>query len=265
MKEVLKRSLFAFLFIGLIALLLYFYEYKIILTLVLSLFLIALVLEYVKLVEKKNIFLSKTSLIIASLGEIFSVYLATEYASLKLLPLLFPFLFFVFLFVNYFRNVKDSLFKIALSSFGFIYIVVPVSFFLAILYFPQNGRLWFIYLLLVTKASDIGAYFGGKLFGKHLLAPIISPKKTREGALFGFCASMLASLSFSPFFGLANVLILGVILSIFAQVGDLAESLLKRDAEIKDSGIVPGLGGLLDIVDSLLFNALIVYLFLIWQ
>ena len=117
--------------------------------------------------------------------------------------------------------------------------------------------------LTVTKMGDIGAYFGGKLLGKKKLAPLLSPKKTCEGAIAGGLLSICASLLFSRLshhygwegFDLSwkESLILGALISLSGQLGDLAESLLKRDAKIKDSSCFPGLGGMLDMTDSLLF------------
>ena len=116
-----------------------------------------------------------------------------------------------------------------------------------------------VYLILVTKSGDIGAYFIGSRFGRHNLIPRISPKKTVEGALGGLFFSLLVSVScigFLPMFGLVRLAILGICLGLLAQVGDLSESLIKRDCQSKDSGkTFPGLGGVLDAIDSLLFTA----------
>ena len=128
------------------------------------------------------------------------------------------------------------------------------------------------YLLTVTKITDIGAYVAGSLLGKRKLAPHISPNKTIEGAFFGLLCAIGASFAFHLLGGAAPVgtfqlgtlawLPLGCILGITGQFGDLSESLLKRDANKKDSNTLPGLGGVLDAVDSLLFNAPIIYLYL---
>ena len=120
--------------------------------------------------------------------------------------------------------------------------------------------------------TDTGGFFIGKKFGKEKLAPYISPKKTWEGALGGFVAAIFSSIAvvffasiFDPeAFGLTlwQSIWLGAGIGICAQIGDLSESLLKRDGGIKDSNQVPGLGGMLDIVDSLVFSAPLVYIFL---
>ena len=121
------------------------------------------------------------------------------------------------------------------------------------------------YLILVTKSGDIGTYFIGKRLGKHSLIPRISPKKTVEGALGGLLFSVvvsLASIGFLPVFSLLHLFVMGLILGVLAQIGDLSESLIKRDCGAKDSGrTLPGLGGVLDITDSILFTAPIFYFY----
>jgi phosphatidate cytidylyltransferase len=124
----------------------------------------------------------------------------------------------------------------------------------------------------VTKITDVGAYFVGRLWGKTKLSPTLSPKKTVEGAAAGFISAVIASILihfagrqfFNSHFGLSFVesIWLGMLIGVFGQIGDLAESLLKRDAVVKDSNTLPGLGGVLDMVDSLLFTAPIVYFFI---
>ena len=140
----------------------------------------------------------------------------------------------------------------------------------------QTGRLLIFYLVVVVKAMDTGAYFTGTLLGRHKLIPRISPGKTWEGFYGGIAAGLAASLIFfwvrqSPDapgvaeFGsvamtLWDAVILGVLLPVTGVVGDLAESLLKRASGAKDSGMsIPGLGGILDILDSLLFAAPVLY------
>ena len=165
--------------------------------------------------------------------------------------------------------------NLAITLFGIIYLTLPISCALRINYFfpeqaAQDGRLWLAYVLLVTKMTDIGAYFCGKTLGKNKLAPSISPKKTIEGALGGLGAALITSLIFTllastltifPMSFLQSIWI-GIAMSVLAQLGDLSESLLKRDAGVKDSSHLPGLGGMLDIVDSLIFTLPLMYLLL---
>ncbi len=129
--------------------------------------------------------------------------------------------------------------------------------------FPEGWKLIF-FLLLVVWLGDSGAYYFGKAFGKHKLSPVISPKKTVEGMAGGVFVSIVTAIvihfTFFPKFPLHHAIIAGVILSFAGVVGDLAESMWKRSAAVKDSGtLLPGHGGFLDRFDSILFTAPILY------
>ena len=118
------------------------------------------------------------------------------------------------------------------------------------------GRGWLLFALLVTFASDTGAFFVGRAMGRRPMAPVISPNKTWEGAAGGFLAAVLAAVVLAALFELSIPLwqrfLAGACIGIAAQVGDLAESRLKRISQVKDAGsIIPGHGGILDRVDSL--------------
>jgi phosphatidate cytidylyltransferase len=135
--------------------------------------------------------------------------------------------------------------------------------------FGTNGREWMLFLLLATFASDTGAYAVGRLVGRHPLAPRVSPSKTIEGAFGGLAGSALVAILTGSVFRLSTspwrLLALGVAVSVAAQLGDLAESALKRRLDIKDAGVlVPGHGGLLDRLDSLLFTGAVVYYAVRW-
>jgi len=137
------------------------------------------------------------------------------------------------------------------------------------------GRNWVFFALLATVASDTAAFFIGRAIGRHKLAPQISPNKTWEGAIAGVIGAVIFSLLFTPpeLFSLTNPLhiqglsyweaiLLGALVSVFSQLGDLAESLLKRNAKVKDSGnLFPGHGGVLDRLDSIIFAGVVVYYF----
>jgi len=117
---------------------------------------------------------------------------------------------------------------------------------------------------------DTAAYLVGRAWGRHQLAPGVSPQKSIEGAVGGLLASIaagaLARAWFAPFLSWAAALALGALVGVFAQLGDLVESLLKRDAETKESSsLIPGHGGVLDRFDSILFAAPLVYYFLVWE
>jgi phosphatidate cytidylyltransferase len=120
-------------------------------------------------------------------------------------------------------------------------------------------------LIFVVKCSDIGAYTAGHLFGKHKFSPVISPKKTWEGMFGAVIAAVLVAVAFAVYCDIMSWwsgAIFGVAFAFLGQLGDLAESMLKRDAEKKDaSNNVPGFGGILDVVDSILVTAPFGYLF----
>jgi phosphatidate cytidylyltransferase len=154
-----------------------------------------------------------------------------------------------------------------------MYVPWLLNFIQKINFFPGldgHGKFYVLYFILVTKFSDMGAYVIGSLIGKHKMIPRISPAKTWEGFGGAILVSAGASVAFTHFFGdkmlgmtTTHAIVIGVILSITAVVGDLIESLFKREAGVKDSGsFFPGIGGILDLLDSLLFNAPIMYLYL---
>lgn len=132
----------------------------------------------------------------------------------------------------------------------------------------EAGREWLFLTLFATFGSDTTAYFIGKAIGKHKLAPRISPGKTWEGAVAGLFGAVIISLLFTLSTPLqlplsyGQAIFLGVLVSIFGQLGDLAESALKRSTGVKESGnLMPGHGGLLDRMDSVVFAGVVVYLF----
>lgn len=166
---------------------------------------------------------------------------------------------------------------IATTLFGLMYVPWLLNFIQKISFFPfpsgspaDAGKYFLLYFILVTKFSDMGAYAVGSLIGKHKMIPRISPGKTWEGFGGAILVSTGGSLAFVHFFGAKMVgmnylhaVILGVVLSVAAVIGDLIESLFKREAGVKDSGkLFPGIGGILDLLDSLLFNAPLMYLYL---
>ena len=168
-----------------------------------------------------------------------------------------------------YREPGQSITRIALSVLVVIYLGLLASFLLALRFFHSNewGMAALLSMIVVTKVSDAGAYAAGNLFGRHRLSPRLSPNKTVEGAVGAFVFGCLVSvLMFSFLFpwlvGEPNttplwaMLVYGVIVVIAGMLGDLAESLLKRDARQKDSSHwLPGLGGALDVLDSVLVAA----------
>ena len=137
--------------------------------------------------------------------------------------------------------------------------------------FPNAGRDFVFLALLATFGSDTAAYFVGKAWGRHKLAPSISPGKTWEGTIAGVIGAVIVAYLFTLEAPLQlplswwQAILLGLAISVFGQLGDLVESLLKRNCGVKDSGaLMPGHGGLLDRMDSVLFAGVVVYLWYIY-
>jgi phosphatidate cytidylyltransferase len=171
------------------------------------------------------------------------------------------------------RSNTAGLLAISTTLFGLMYVPWLLNFIQKINFFfypVLAGRYYLLYFVLITKFSDTGAYAIGSLIGRHKMIPRISPGKTWEGFGGAILGSTLASLVFVYFLGpgmpgmnWTHAVILGSLLGVCAVVGDLIESLFKREAGAKDSGrFFPGIGGMLDLLDSLLFNAPIMYLYL---
>lgn len=174
------------------------------------------------------------------------------------------------------RHNTKGIIAISTTLFGLMYVPWLLNFIQKINFFwpgeagHLQGHYYVLYFVLVTKFSDCGAYVVGSLFGKHKMIPRISPGKTWEGFGGAIVVSTAASVLFALWAGsrlvgmtTLHAVILGVILSVAAVVGDLIESLFKREAGLKDSGhFFPGIGGILDLLDSLLFNAPLMYLYL---
>lgn len=216
--------------------------------------------------------------IACSTAYVFSVFLQTKASWAWILPEFTLAATLAICFLYFFVTGDNPLTNLALTFFGIVYLTIPLTCALNINFFfdrtlAQDGRWWFIYLIVVTKLTDTGAYFFGKQFGKNKLTPFISPKKTWEGAYGGLIVAVIGSVFMAFVLRTAfehpplqlswlGSILLGACLSMTAQFGDLAESLLKRDAGIKDSNQLPGLGGALDIVDSLVFTAPLLYLYL---
>ncbi|MCL5096452.1 MAG: phosphatidate cytidylyltransferase [Candidatus Omnitrophica bacterium] len=182
-------------------------------------------------------------------------------------------LFVLGLCVLQFMSSRTKLGIVAISTtlFGLMYVPWLLNFIQKIAFFPHvNGRYYVLYFVLVTKFSDTGAYVVGSIFGKHKMIPRISPGKTWEGFVGAILTATIASVLFaggaaSHLSGMdwRHAVILGALLGATAVVGDLVESQFKRQAGVKDSGrIFPGMGGMLDLLDSLLFNAPLMYLYL---
>lgn len=164
------------------------------------------------------------------------------------------------------RDIKDALVQIACTLLGVVYVGGGLGFMLLVVC-QEGGRFMLLFIFSVIWFGDIAAYYVGKNLGTHLLAPKVSPGKTIEGAVGGIAGSLAGGLAAWAWFyneiSLTHSLIVIVICGIIGQFGDLAESILKRSAGVKDSGtLIPGHGGLLDRIDSLMFAAPAFYLYL---
>jgi phosphatidate cytidylyltransferase len=160
----------------------------------------------------------------------------------------------------------------AVTLFGLIYVAWLCNFITRINFATPAGRFWVMYLVVTTKFTDIGAYLTGMAIGRHKMIPRISPNKTWEGTaggvLFALGGSLLCYAALHKQLTgdgmlLPHAVALGVLLGAAAIIGDLAESLIKREAGVKDSSTwLPGHGGALDLIDSLLFTAPLLYVYM---
>lgn len=178
----------------------------------------------------------------------------------------------------------DALQGVAFTVLGFVYIAVCFHFTARLLFVTpdgfatpgrvgETGALLLLWLLAVTKFTDMGAYLTGSFVGRHKMIPHVSPAKTWEGFAGALAFAQLAACGlpwlFPPLLpvlgGWGHAVALGFILALLAVIGDLAESVVKRALDAKDSGrILPGIGGALDLIDSVCFTAPALYFYLVW-
>lgn len=234
--------------------------------------------EYYQIAKAKGMQPLVSLGVTAALIYVFSIYAAIEHPALVYLPKIILAISFLLLFLYFFITEREPLVNLAITIFGLAYLALPLGLILKINYFfptesSQHGQAWLYYLLFVTKITDTGGFFVGKYMGKHKLAEQISPKKTVEGAIGGLIFALVISILFPPLMNVLNgqtvidmtlgqSIFLGIGIGVLGQIGDLGESLLKRDAGVKDSNQLPGLGGILDMVDSLVFTTPLVYFFM---
>jgi phosphatidate cytidylyltransferase len=175
-----------------------------------------------------------------------------------------PFSAFILLAALVMKKEWDALISgqsVSLRAGGYVYIILPCASLLWLRSLPgATGLHAIIVLVALISATDIGAYFVGKRFGRHKLAPTISPGKTYEGLAGGVVACMLVAVLLSSYAPIAHnagdALGTGLLIALLAQGGDLFESAIKRQANAKDSGtLLPGHGGLLDRFDGYMFAA----------
>ena len=227
--------------------------------------------EFFYMVKKKDVpIYDYTGMFI---GLLIPISIFTKFELTKNWELLFIVVGFLLILVLQFlrRDTKNAILGLSTTLFGVLYVAWFFSFLVKIrLLLPSvDGTKLLAFILLVTKSSDIGAYMVGSRFGKHLLMPKVSPNKTMEGFLGALvfssgvafaCQSFLPSSLALPVW---QVMAIGMAIGMLGQIGDLSESLIKRDCGVKDSGkLMPGLGGILDMIDSLLFSAPAFYLYM---
>ena len=181
-----------------------------------------------------------------------------------LLAMLIIFIFFLFaIFVReVFRNRPTPIFNIATTVMGVVYVALPMTIMIFIPALLKGGAVWspwyFLWYLFLVWGNDVFAYLTGVCFGKHKMCPRLSPKKSWEGFAGGVAGSLVMG-ALAAYFLDGNYTMwvgLALVVSLSSVVGDLAESMFKREADVKDSGnIMPGHGGMLDRFDALLISA----------
>ncbi|OGV53480.1 MAG: hypothetical protein A2X45_24415 [Lentisphaerae bacterium GWF2_50_93] len=257
---------------------------KVIFTFIAMFFAFFAVLEFLDIISKVG---RRSYIIFTSLFSAAAVFLlvAMRHRVTDLLVfevrIMIVFAVIAWILVLFSKNREDVLDKVLNSVSAFFLITLPLSFMIIIYLIDDGtrdaaGRKLLLYFIAVTKSGDIGAYLIGvtssKLMpgGNHKIVPSISPKKSWEGTIGGLIFSIvvaiyLAKILPAPYkLAMPSAVMIGSILFIGGFLGDLAESSLKRIAAVKDSGmIIPGIGGILDLLDSLILNAPIFYIFLI--
>jgi phosphatidate cytidylyltransferase len=193
-------------------------------------------------------------------GMVVAAYYGTQFQMVLVGAAAFPAMFAVALRRNTWRGITHSM---AMTAFGIAWIGIPFAHAVLLRELPAHGGALVIDVLVGTFVTDTAAYAGGRLFGRRRLAPTVSPNKTVEGLAFGLVGGTMgfwfAGL-YQDWLTGVDALIMGACIAVFAVVGDLFESMVKRDLGIKDSGNVFGPhGGLLDRLDALLFTIVIGY------
>ncbi len=170
-----------------------------------------------------------------------------------------------------FRSLDEGIFSLSTTVFGLVFIVIPYSHIILMKALP-DGLYYIIILHIVIMLNDSFAYFGGVFFGRHKAGLLVSPNKSWEGYFSGMLFSIIGMIVtnevlriffYKQLFSLPEAIILGVVLSCLGNIGDLIESAIKRDADVKDSGrIIPGHGGMWDVFDALIFVFPVFYYYL---
>lgn len=175
---------------------------------------------------------------------------------------------FSLLFLFRVRSIDTAAREVAFALLAFLYIPFMLMHLVQLRLTPY-GIQWLFVIMLIVMTNDSAAYYTGSAFGKHRLYPLVSPKKSIEGAcgglIGGLCGALLAKFTFFPHLSFGDAAITALVIGVVGQAGDLFESLLKRSFGVKDSGtIIPGHGGVLDRLDSILFAAPITYYYVLF-
>src|SRR4030043_804670 len=166
------------------------------------------------------------------------------------------------------KDLSSTISKIGIALFGILFIGFLLAYVSLVRNMP-NGKPWVLFLIITVWAGDISALLSGSFFGRHKLYPKISPNKTFEGLAGAMVGSIVVALAFSwlfiPNLKPGSCILLAIGLTILGQLGDFTESMVKRSAQVKDSGtLIPGHGGMLDRIDSFLFSAPFLYYVLLY-
>ena len=235
--------------------------------------------EYVKILQHKGFYPSLK--VILTLNAIMAVF---AYLNCKfLMPMVFTLGVIISFMWVLFKGRQPYIANVATTLLGFVYLGWCPLHMLFLrdlgthntsslqMIFKTNilsaGLGYVVFLLLLVIMTDIGCFYAGKFFGKHKLAPVISPNKTVEGAVGGAISAVILGMIYGYFIGLPwyHSFIMGCLVTVFAQIGDLSESLLKRDAGVKDSGdLLPGHGGFLDRTDSYILTIPVLYYYCLY-
>lgn len=227
-------------------------------------FIVVGLLEFFTMLEKKGIYNYKY--FGTCLGALIPLSIIHRFELTRSWEVFFIVAAMLFLIIMQFRRRENEGVVVSISTtiFGILYVSWFLSFLIKIRYL--EGGLWlFFTVILITKLGDIGAYLIGMRFGKTPLIPRISPKKSVEGSIGGLLFSLAGALICKDVLKLplAQAAVVGLLFGILAQLGDLSESLIKRDCQVKDSGfMLPGMGGVLDLADSVIFTAPAFYFYM---
>lgn len=264
MTSILKRILGALLFVPIAVILVYF-STPLIFFIAVGAVVVLCLLEFYRMIEGSGATPHRYMGVVLGLGVVFSFYYGQ--------PTLMAFVIAggtIALFIRTLLEKEDvhtALGTVSYTLVGIFFIGWLLAH-LILLHKMEAGRFYILFLFVIIWAGDTTAYYVGKGLGRHKLAPEVSPEKTIEGAAAGLGGSLagayIAKWWFLRQISPTDTFVLGVLLGVTGQLGDLSESMVKRSAAVKDSGrLIPGHGGLLDRLDSLLFSAPIFYYYII--